>query len=207
MLLDRLLENGAPPVVAILRGVTPGEVVGIGAELVREGIRMIEVPLNSPDPFASIAALQDAFGDRVLIGAGTVLDRASVDRLAATGAKLLVAPNTDPVVIAHGIARGLEVMPGFLTPSEAFAAVAAGARRLKLFPAFAQGPAYVSAIRDVLPPDAGVWAVGGVDAGNIKDWLAAGAQGVALGGSLYRPGRSAADVRARTQDIMAALRG
>jgi 2-dehydro-3-deoxyphosphogalactonate aldolase len=207
MTIDQLLDDGAPPVVAILRGVTPREVVAVGAALVGAGIRMIEVPLNSPDPFASIAALQGEFGDRALIGAGTVLDAASVDRLAATGAGLLVAPNTDPAVIARGVERGLEVMPGFVTPSEAFAALAAGARKLKLFPALAQGPAYLKAIREVLPGDAGVWAVGGVDAGNIAGWLAAGAQGVALGGALYRPGMSPEDIAARAKDMIAALPG
>ena len=207
MTIDGLLDAGAPPVIAILRGVQPAEAVGIAAALVEAGIRMIEVPLNSPDPFASIAALQAEFGDRALIGAGTVLDRASADRLAATGAGLLVAPNTDPQVIAHGLALGLEVMPGFLTPSEAFTAVAAGARKLKLFPAFALGPAYVTAIREVVPADAGVWAVGGVDAGNLADWLAAGVEGVALGGALYRPGRTAAEVRAAADAIIAALEG
>jgi 2-dehydro-3-deoxyphosphogalactonate aldolase len=207
MTIDQLLDDGAPPVVAILRGVTPGEVVAVGAALVGAGIRMIEVPLNSPDPFASIAALQGEFGDRALIGAGTVLDAASVDRLAATGAGLLVAPNTDPAVIARGVERRLEVMPGFVTPSEAFAALAAGARKLKLFPALAQGPAYLKAIREVLPGDAGVWAVGGVDAGNIAGWLAAGAQGVALGGALYRPGMSPEDIAGRAKDMIAALPG
>jgi len=206
MTIDQLLEDGAPPVIAILRGVTPAEAVEIGAALVEAGIRMIEVPLNSPDPFVSIKALQDAFGGQALIGAGTVLDVASVDRLAETGAGLLVAPNTDAQVIARGIERGLETMPGFLTPSEAFAAIAAGARKLKLFPAFTYGPDYLAALKDVLPTDIGVWAVGGVDAGNVRDWLAAGAEGVALGGALYRPGRSAADVRAGAEEIIAALR-
>ncbi|MXO60835.1 2-dehydro-3-deoxy-6-phosphogalactonate aldolase [Altererythrobacter salegens] len=207
MTIDQLLAGGAPPVVAILRGVRPGEVTAIGAALIAAGIRMIEVPLNSPEPFASIAALQDAFGDRALTGAGTVLDVPSVDRLADTGAGLLVAPNTDPQVIARGAQRGLDLMPGFMTPSEAFAAIAAGARRLKLFPAFTLGPAYVGAIRDVLPPEVGVWAVGGVDAGNIREWPAAGAEGVALGSSLYRPGHSAAEVRERAEQIVAALAG
>jgi 2-dehydro-3-deoxyphosphogalactonate aldolase len=207
MTIDQLLADGAPPVIAILRGVTPPDAVGIGAALVGAGIRMIEVPLNSPEPFASIAALQEAFGDRALIGAGTVLDGASADRLAATGAGLLVAPNADAQVIARGLGHGLEVMPGFLTPSEAFAAITAGARKLKLFPAFALGPAYVTAIRDVLPADVAVWPVGGVDVGNVGDWLAAGAEGVALGGALYRPGRSAAEVRAGAERIIAALRG
>ena len=206
MTIDQLLHCGAPPVIAILRGVTPGEAAEIGAALVSAGIRMIEVPLNSPEPFTSIAVLQEALGDRALIGAGTVLDCTSADRLADAGAGLLVAPNTDPTVIARGIARGLEVVPGFLTPSEAFAAIAAGARKLKLFPASALGPAYVTAIREVLPSDVAVWAVGGVEASNVAGWLAAGAEGVALGGALYRPGRSAADVGAGAESIIAALR-
>jgi 2-dehydro-3-deoxyphosphogalactonate aldolase len=205
MTIDQLLEDGAPPVIAILRGVRPGEVVEIGAALIEAGIRMIEVPLNSPEPFASIAALQQAFGHRASIGAGTVLGTAAVDRLADTGAGLLVAPNTDPAVINRGIERGLEVMPGFLTPSEAFAAIEAGAGRLKLFPAFAHGPAYLTALREVLPTDVGVWAVGGVDAGNAKDWLAAGAEGVALGGALYRPGYTSGQVRASAEQIIAAI--
>ena len=207
MTIDQLIDEGAPRVIAILRGVSPREAVEIGAVLIGAGIRMIEVPLNSPEPFASITALQEAFGDCALIGAGTVLDGSSVDRLAATGAELLVAPNTDAQVIARGIGHGLEVLPGFLTPSEAFAAIEAGARKLKLFPAFAMGPAYLSAIREVLPAKVAVWAVGGVDPGNVGDWLAAGAQGVALGGALYRPGRSAAEVRAGAERIIAALKG
>jgi 2-dehydro-3-deoxyphosphogalactonate aldolase len=206
-MMDRLLDGGAPAVIAILRGVRPDEAIGIGTALIEAGIRMIEVPLNSPDPFDSIAVLQKAFGDRALIGAGTVLDCAAVDSLAETGAGLLVAPNTDAEIIARGLARGLTVMPGFLTPSEAFAAIGAGARKLKLFPAFVHGPAYLAAIRDVLPADVGVWAVGGVDAENAAEWLSAGAEGVALGGALYRPGRSAAEVGARAETIVAALEG
>jgi 2-dehydro-3-deoxyphosphogalactonate aldolase len=187
--------------------VPPGEAVDVAAALVGAGIRMIEVPLNSPEPFASIAALQEAFGDRALIGAGTVLDIASADRLAATGAGLLVAPNADVAVIARGIGHGLEVMPGVLTPSEAFAAIAAGARKLKLFPASTVGPAFAGALREVVPADASIWAVGGVDAGNAAEWIAAGAEGVALGGALYRPGRAPAEVRADAQEIVAALGG
>lgn len=205
MTIDELLGQGAPPVIAILRGVEPGEVVAIGAALLETGVRIIEVPLNSPDPFASIAALQREFGGHALIGAGTVLDVASVDRLAATGAGLLVAPNVDSRVIARGVERGLEVIPGFLSPSEAFAALEAGARKLKLFPAFAKGPAYVAALRDVLPTDAAIWAVGGVDAANAAQWLAANAEGVALGSALYKPGHSPSEVRAGAERILAAL--
>ena len=207
MTIDELLESGAPPVIAILRGMQSGEAAAIGAALVEAGVRMIEVPLNSPDPFASIATLQTELGGEALIGAGTVVDTDSVDRLAETGAGLLVAPNTDPRVIARGLEHGLEVMPGVLTPSEAFAAVGAGARRLKLFPALAHGPAYVGALREVLPAGIGLWAVGGVDAGNAGSWFAAGAEGVALGGALYKPGRSAAEVRTAAKRLLAALGG
>jgi 2-dehydro-3-deoxyphosphogalactonate aldolase len=205
MTIDELLEAGAPPVIAILRGVHPGEAAAIGTALVETGVRMLEVPLNSPDPFASIAVLQAELGGEALIGGGTVLDTDSVDRLAATGAGLLVAPNTCPPVIARGLEKGLEVMPGVLTPSEAFTAVRAGARRLKLFPALVHGAPYIGALREVLPANIGLWAVGGVDAGNIGTWMAAGAEGVALGGALYRPGRSAAEVRVRSAQVLAAL--
>jgi len=203
--LDSLLAAGAAPAIAILRGVKPAEAVAVGAALVEAGVRMIEVPLNSPDPFASIAALQAEFGDHTLIGAGTVLDVAAVDRLAGTGAGLLVAPNIDTRVIARGVALGLDVLPGFFTPSEAFAAVEAGARRLKLFPALSAGPPHLKAVREVLPPDSGIWAVGGVDVTNAREWLDAGAEGVALGGALYRPGLEPAEIRRRAQALVAAL--
>ena len=204
--IDDLLAVGAPPVVAILRGIAPHEAVAIAGALIDGGVRMIEVPLNSPDPFASIAAMQIAFGDMALIGAGTVLDSAAVDRLAATRAGLLVTPNTDPAVIARGVCHGMEVMPGFLTPTEAFGAIAAGARRLKLFPAFALGPAYLKAIREVLPGGTGVWVVGGVNAANAREWREAGAEGVALGTALYRPGDSATTVAESARKIVSELK-
>jgi 2-dehydro-3-deoxyphosphogalactonate aldolase len=203
--LDHLLAHGAPPAIAILRGVKPDEVAAIGSALVDAGVRVIEVPLNSPDPFVSIAALQAEFGQDALIGAGTVLDAASVDRLAKTGAGLLVAPNTDARVIARGVALDLEVLPGFLTPSEALAAIAAGATRLKLFPAFSARPASLKAVREVLPQAIGIWAVGGVDPKNAAGWLDAGAEGVALGSALYRPGMEPAEVGRRAQALVAAL--
>ena len=202
--IDALLRESSPPVIAILRGVTPAEVVAIGGALVAAGIRLIEVPLNSPDPFASIEALQARFGDEAMIGAGTVLDIASVDRLAATGARLMVAPHTDSAVIARAVEHKLEAVPGFFTPSEAFAAIAAGAKRLKLFPASSAGPVHFKALLEVLPAEVGMWAVGGVDAGNLNQWIGAGAEGVGLGGALYRPGDTAAEVAAKAERIVAA---
>jgi 2-dehydro-3-deoxyphosphogalactonate aldolase len=203
--VDGLLRDGSPPAIAILRGLAPAEAAVIGAPLVEAGVRMIEVPLNSPDPFASIGVLQKEFGTDALIGAGTVLDVASAERLAETAAGLLVAPNTDARVIARGVALGLDVLPGFFTPSEALTAIEAGARRLKLFPAASAGPAFLRAVREVLPADIGIWAVGGVDGANARDWLAAGAEGVALGGALYRPGMDPAEVGRRARALVAAL--
>lgn len=200
-----VFTSGAPRIVAILRGLRPEEALGVGQALVDAGIRLIEVPLNSPDPFASIAEMQRAFGDRAMIGAGTVLDIASVEKLAATGARLMVTPNTDPEVIAAGVAHGLEVVPGFLTPSEAFAAIQAGARRLKLFPASVQGPDFLRALIEVLPNDIGVWAVGGVTPGNANEWLAAGAEGVAVATALYQSGLTPAEVAARAAALISAV--
>ena len=203
--IDALLAEKAAPLVAILRGIQPHEALAVGAALVEAGVRMIEVPLNSPDPFASIVALQAEFDEFALIGAGTVLDLAAVERLAATGGRLMVTPNTNPAVIARGVELGLEPMPGFLTPTEAFAALAAGARHIKLFPATAQGPSYLRALREVLPKSCGVWAVGGIGVGNARDWIAAGAEGVAAGGSIYKPGMTATQVGERARALVAAL--
>lgn len=203
--IDALLALKAPPLVAILRGIQPHEAIAIGAALVAAGVRLIEVPLNSPDPFASIAALQAEFGGTALIGAGTVLDLAAVEQLAATGARLMVTPNTNPTVIARAVELGLEPMPGFLTPTEAFAGLAAGARRIKLFPATVQGPSYLKALREVLPKSCGVWAVGGIGTDNAAEWIAAGAEGVAAGGSIYKPGMTAAEVGERARELVVAL--
>lgn len=206
MEIDRMLAADAPPIMAILRGIRPEEAVAIATALVDAGVRLIEVPLNSPDPYASIRRLQEAYGAVACIGAGTVVTAESVEALAATGATLMVSPNTDPALIALARARGLQPMPGFLTPSEAHAAIAAGATRLKLFPASAFAPAYLRALREVIPRDIAIWAVGGTAAGNLRDWLEAGAQGVGVGSALYRPGDTAGVVGNRARELLAAWR-
>jgi 2-dehydro-3-deoxyphosphogalactonate aldolase len=194
------------PLVAILRGVTPARIEGVAAALFEAGIRAIEVPLNSPEPFKSIETLARAFGDRCLCGAGTVLNAADVDRVAAAGGKLLVTPNTDPAVIAQGVKQGMTVMPGFFTPSEGFAAVTAGARILKLFPASSGGIGHLQAMLAVLPKSVPVYAVGGVGAGNMSEWRKGGAAGFGLGSELFKPDFSDADISARAQKAVAAFR-
>ncbi|MER5387515.1 2-dehydro-3-deoxy-6-phosphogalactonate aldolase [Saccharopolyspora sp. NPDC002686] len=183
--------------VAILRGITPGEVLAIGEVLVEAGIDAIEVPLNSPDPFTSVERLAGSLGESCSVGVGTVVDIADVPRAHAAGARIVVAPNTDPEVIAAVVEAGMRPYPGVATPTEAFAAVAAGARHLKLFPADAVGMAGMKAWRAVLPPDVELLPVGGVDETNLAAWAAAGAGGAGLGSSLYRPGDTPAQVGAR----------
>jgi 2-dehydro-3-deoxyphosphogalactonate aldolase len=194
------------PLVAILRGVTPARIEGVAAALFDAGIRAIEVPLNSPDPFRSIEILAKTYGDRCLTGAGTVLDVANVDRVADAGGRLLVTPNTNPAVIARGVEKKMVVMPGFYTPSEAFAAIAAGARTLKLFPAATGGIAHLKAMLAVLPKDVPVYAVGGVGAGNMKEWRQAGAAGFGMGSDLFKPEFSDAEVATRACQSVAAFK-
>jgi 2-dehydro-3-deoxyphosphogalactonate aldolase len=195
-----------PPLVAILRGVRPDEVLGIATALENAGIGAIEVPLNSPDPLASIARLCGAFGDRCLCGAGTVLSVAQVEDVCAVGGRLIVTPNTDPAVIERAVALNLTVIPGFATATEAFTAIHAGARALKLFPAATYGPGHLKAIHDVLPRSVRVVAVGGVGAANLAPWVEAGAAGVGVGGELYRPGDSPEDVGRRAHVLVGAWR-
>lgn len=194
------------PLVAILRGVTPARVENVAATLFEAGLRAIEVPLNSPEPFKSIALLARMLGDRCLTGAGTVLDAGDVDRLADAGGTLLVTPNTDPAVIARGVQKKMVVMPGFYTPSEAFAAIKAGARILKLFPASTGGTAHLKALLAVLPKDVPVYAVGGVGAGNMTEWRQAGAAGFGLGSELFKLDFSDADIAARARKSVAAFK-
>jgi 2-dehydro-3-deoxyphosphogalactonate aldolase len=194
------------PLVAILRGVTPARIEGVSAALFDAGIRAIEVPLNSPDPFRSIEILAKTYGERCLTGAGTVLDAANVDRVADAGGKLLVTPNTNPAVIARGVEKKMVVMPGFYTPSEAFAAIAAGARTLKLFPAATGGTAHLKAMLAVLPKDVPVYAVGGVGAANMKEWRQAGAAGFGMGSDLFKPEFSDAEIATRARQSVAAFK-
>ncbi|MCQ0972184.1 2-dehydro-3-deoxy-6-phosphogalactonate aldolase [Paracoccus sp. TK19116] len=190
--------------IAILRGITPPEVEVVGQALVDAGVTMIEVPLNSPDPLASITTLQNRFGDVARIGAGTVLRPSEVAAVAATGARMIVSPNCDPAVIAATVSAGLESYPGVMTPTEAFAAAAAGATALKLFPGELIGPAGLKAMRAVLPSTMPLYAVGGVSADNMATWIEAGAAGFGIGSSLYKPGDSADAVAAKASDIVAA---
>jgi len=181
------------PLVAILRGVRPDEAVAIGSALVDAGWRMIEVPLNSPDPLVSIAALADAFPD-ALVGAGTVLTASAVRDVHAAGAELVVAPNFDRDVVAEAVELGIAALPGVLSASEAFAALAAGAVGLKLFPAEMIPPLAVKALRAVLDPATVVLPVGGISLANMQAYRDAGANGFGIGSSLYKPGMSAEDV-------------
>lgn len=192
------------PIIAILRGVTPPEACDIAGALIEAGIDRIEVPLNSPEPLVSIKAMVEAFGDRALIGAGTVLTVSDVAQVAAVGGKLVVSPNCDPEVIAATKAHGMQSFPGVQTPTEMFAALKAGADGLKIFPAFILGLDGFKAVKAVLPPDSPVYAVGGIGAEDFADWLAAGAAGFGMGTSIYKPGFTPAEVTARARDLVTA---
>lgn len=185
------------PLIAILRGITPAQIEAHVEALIDAGISLIEIPTNSPQWLRSVELAVAAAGARALIGAGTVLNRDDVDALAATGASLMVTPNTDVAVIRHAVERGLICAAGFSTPSEAFAALSAGAQALKLFPAASFGPGYVRAIRAVLPPQVPVFAVGGVTPDNLPGYLQSGCAGAGLGSDLYAPGQAPSVTRER----------
>jgi 2-dehydro-3-deoxyphosphogalactonate aldolase len=195
------------PLVAIIRGVTPDEAEAIGAALWEGGIRIVEVPLNSPDPFASIERLARSLGDSALVGAGTVLRPEQVAQVRDAGGQVIVSPNTYAPVIEAAVAAGMVSLPGYFTPSEAFEALRAGATGLKLFPAEGASPAVVKAQRAVLPKDVPLLVVGGVKPDAMHPWLDAGADGFGLGGGLYVPGQSAEETAAKARAYVEGVRG
>lgn len=194
------------PLIAILRGLTPAEAPAIGEALFSSGFAIIEVPLNSPEPLQSIAALTKLF-PQTLIGAGTVLNAQQVKDVHAAGGRLVVAPNFNPAVVAQALALNMVVLPGVATPTEAFAALDAGAHGLKLFPAEMISPATVKAMRAVLPKTAALMPVGGITPDNMAAYRTAGASGFGLGSALYAPGRSAQAVQQQAQAFAKAFRG
>jgi len=205
--LERLeLYLGACPLIAIIRGVTPDDAEAIGRALFENGIRIIEVPLNSPDPLKSIERLAASLGDSALVGAGTVLKPHQVADVRAAGGRIIVSPNVNKDVIAAAASDGLVSIPGYFTPSEAFQALDAGATALKLFPAEAASPAVLKAQLAIIPRDVPLLAVGGIKPDNMHPWLDAGARGFGLGGGLYQPGQTAAETAAKARAYVEGLR-
>ena len=192
------------PLVAVLRGIAPADVEGIGAALIEHGFRILEVPLNSPDPFESIRRLAQVHGEQCLIGAGTVINVADVERVAGVGGRLIVMPHGDVAVICEAKRLGLVCLPGVSTPTEAFAALAAGADGLKMFPAEQLSPAVLKAWRAVLPIDTLVFPVGGIRPDNMVPYWAVGANGFGTGSNLYKPGASVDSVRTIAAQFAAA---
>lgn len=194
------------PLVAILRGITPGEVEDIGDALVESGFRLIEVPLTSPDPFRSIAMLARRLGSSAIVGAGTVRRTEQLDALVEAGGRLMVTPHADSELIRAAVARGLSTLPGVATPTEAFAALDAGADALKLFPSDMIPPSAVNAFRTVLGPAVPLCPTGGITPEDLRRYADAGANGFGLGGALYRPGDTASDVRVKAEAFVASWR-
>jgi len=192
------------PLIAILRGIDPDEAVSVCGALISAGIDRIEVPLNSPSPMLSIRRMSDAFGDRALIGAGTVLTQDAVRQVAEAGGKLIVSPNCDADVIHETKSQGLQSFPGCLTPSECFTAIHAGCDGLKIFPAFQMGLDGLKAIRAVLPAETQIYMVGGVGPENFGEWRRAGANGFGIGSWLYKPGDDVAGIASRAAEAVAA---
>ncbi|OYX76090.1 MAG: 2-dehydro-3-deoxy-6-phosphogalactonate aldolase [Sphingomonadales bacterium 32-65-25] len=202
--MSRDFLDGHRPLIAILRGLEPERAAAVAHALVDAGISLIEVPMNSPDPLSSIEAIIAAVGDAALVGAGTVLDTGAVRSLAGIGARLVVAPNCNAAVIEAAVASGMIALPGVLTPTEMFAAIAAGAHGLKIFPAELVPPAGVKAVRAVLPPGLPLFMVGGINADTMAAYRAAGATGFGLGSSLFTPGKPLTDIAAAAKAVVAA---
>lgn len=202
-LLHRYLDHC--PLIAIIRGITPDDAEAIGAAIHEAGIRIIEVPLNSPDPLKSIAKLAARFGDEMLVGAGTVFTPANVEEVREVGGRLIVSPHTNPAVIRATAQAGMVSCPGYFTPSEAFAALDSGATALKLFPAEAAAPEVLKAQLAVIPREAPIFVVGGIKPDNMRGWMEAGTAGFGLGGGLYQPGQSADRTLVRAQAYVAGL--
>lgn len=192
------------PIIAVLRGITPVEAVPVGEALVNAGVTIMEVPLNSPEPFASIKAQAERYSSDAIVGAGTVLDAADVQRVKDAGGTIIVSPNFSPAVVRETKACGLISVPGVFTPSEAFAALETGADALKLFPGDGMSPQVVKALRAVLPKDTALMVTGGVNAENLGAWMAGGADGVGIGSALYKPGKAIEDVSRDADRFVAA---
>lgn len=199
-------EDKTPALVAILRGLTPERAPETGALLVAAGFRIMEVPLNSPEPFRTIKLLCEAHSADCLVGAGTVLTAAEVDRVHGAGGRLVVAPNCEPTVIRRALDLGMRVLPGIATATEAFTALGAGATELKLFPAASYGPRHLKALKSVLPRHVRVFPVGGIGAQDIAEWLASGADGFGFGSELFTPAYTLAQIETRARGLVEALR-
>jgi len=193
------------PLIAILRGIKPTEVVDVAEILIEKDFKIIEIPLNSPDPIRSIELLTHYFENHAIIGAGTVLDEASIRSIAEAGAKLVVMPNGNGIVVKAAKDRGLIAIPGIATPSEAFAMIEAGADALKLFPAEGIPPSVLKAMKAVLPSTVPILPVGGITPEKMNDYLKAGAIGFGLGSALYKPGMTLSDIRKNAEAFNQAL--
>lgn len=202
---DLFSRSGRPPIVAILRGITPSEILPVAEALIKAGIDALEVPLNSPDPMQSIELAVERFGADLPIGAGTVLSQSQVSQLADIGARLVVSPNMDEDVIAATVRKGMISLPGAMTPTEILKAKSVGATGAKLFPARGLGKAFIGDVKSILPGEFPLIAVGGVDASNAREWIAAGADGLGVGSSVYRPGDDAGTVLEKAKALIGAI--